>query len=495
MKYIGSICVSPKARWNQHIDCAFKRHDHHWNYPLMQAFREFGLDNFSFEVIYVCQNNEEMLRKEQYYIDFYNSKVPNGYNQTRQTYTPTHDEEVIEKMKKHHREKLGKKICEIDKNDKIINQLGSLAECSETIGISKHMISGQCHSKWESCHGRRFRYLDEEGKIIPPAPTERKAAFGEKISKTLIEKCGRPVVELNDNGDIIGRWNSLKECAADTGCDARRLSDVCNGRYSKYKGRRFSYANKDELYFVYDIRDDVESKYYYGILPSTKKVTALNIFKTISEQKKPDSCSILTDFLKHDIQPYSTHTLSGNMTLEDAKNNLKSILDKHPEKTIVYNFDKVEKVDKDLFKRCIDKINCISFSNNKDFVNSCAKVIIQFDVNGNEVKRYSSLKEAASLNNYNTRSISACAHRRLAAYNGFYWRFEDDVKPGEFDNPPRMRRFTSKIYRVDEEGNILETFSSIKEACTKYNLASPHVSDVCRGKAKAAKGYIFRYAD
>ena len=50
MVYIGSS-IEVERRWRQHKEASINEKDHHYNYPLMIAFREFGIANFTFEVI------------------------------------------------------------------------------------------------------------------------------------------------------------------------------------------------------------------------------------------------------------------------------------------------------------------------------------------------------------------------------------------------------------------------------------------------------------
>ena len=73
--YIGqSICI--ELRWKNH-KCYDKECE---NYPLYRAFRKYGIDNFSFEIIEECEPNL-LNEKEVYWINFYNT-YSNGYNQT-----------------------------------------------------------------------------------------------------------------------------------------------------------------------------------------------------------------------------------------------------------------------------------------------------------------------------------------------------------------------------------------------------------------------------
>ena len=52
-----------------------------YDYPLYRAFRKYGIENFSFEVIEKCFL-EELNSKEKKYIEQYDCIVPKGYNQT-----------------------------------------------------------------------------------------------------------------------------------------------------------------------------------------------------------------------------------------------------------------------------------------------------------------------------------------------------------------------------------------------------------------------------
>lgn len=78
-KYIGQS-VHIEKRWNTEKANAFNETKHDYNYPLQRAFRKYGLENFSFEVVEEC--SKEMLNeRERYWINFYNSFYK-GYNQT-----------------------------------------------------------------------------------------------------------------------------------------------------------------------------------------------------------------------------------------------------------------------------------------------------------------------------------------------------------------------------------------------------------------------------
>ena len=78
--YIGQS-INVKRRWREHLK-AYKTPDYHgYNYPLYQAIRFYGLENFSFEVLEECQP-EKLNEKEIYWIEVFKS-YDDGYNQDR----------------------------------------------------------------------------------------------------------------------------------------------------------------------------------------------------------------------------------------------------------------------------------------------------------------------------------------------------------------------------------------------------------------------------
>lgn len=77
--YIGETMKSnPETRWNEHkrkiekgIGCP----------ALQDAIRKYGVENFSFQVLIICFD-EDRYHYEKQYIKKYNSIAPNGYNLT-----------------------------------------------------------------------------------------------------------------------------------------------------------------------------------------------------------------------------------------------------------------------------------------------------------------------------------------------------------------------------------------------------------------------------
>lgn len=74
--YIGQSRTIEK-RWNSHKEAAFNKNASSYNYPLQMAFRKYGIDQFSFEVLEQC-SIADLNEKEVFWITYYNPE----YNQT-----------------------------------------------------------------------------------------------------------------------------------------------------------------------------------------------------------------------------------------------------------------------------------------------------------------------------------------------------------------------------------------------------------------------------
>lgn len=78
--YIGQS-VNIKERWREERSRAFNPSSAEYKASRSKAFRDFGLENFSFEVIEECPR-EQLNEREKYWVAYYDSYY-NGYNATK----------------------------------------------------------------------------------------------------------------------------------------------------------------------------------------------------------------------------------------------------------------------------------------------------------------------------------------------------------------------------------------------------------------------------
>lgn len=234
MVYIGSS-IEVERRWRQHKEASINEKDHHYNYPLMIAFREFGIANFIFEVIDTLPDYQAMIKAEHDWIVKENCVVPNGYNQTHQTDSPLLDPAIAKKMSDTKRVKYGKRVCEIDDNKNILEIWDSLAEAGEKTGLDRFKISDVCNGKRLTTGNRVFRFLDEADNIIIPVEKVN------QVQTNRITKASKKVVKMTLEGEILQVYDSIALAAADTGCDSSAISKVCRGRRNKCGGFKWEF--------------------------------------------------------------------------------------------------------------------------------------------------------------------------------------------------------------------------------------------------------------
>lgn len=77
--YIGQS-TNIESRWSKEQRVAFNENSHEYNYPISKAFRKYGIENFSFEILEEC-SQDKLNERERYWVAFYDTFY-NGYNQT-----------------------------------------------------------------------------------------------------------------------------------------------------------------------------------------------------------------------------------------------------------------------------------------------------------------------------------------------------------------------------------------------------------------------------
>ena len=172
--YIGQTIRPIKDRFNRHINDALNNIiDTHF----ARAIRKYGKENFNIEIIDYAQSQEELNKKEQYWIQFYNS-VKEGYNETDaiskcggntyQSKTEGEMEVIKEKIKK---TKLGsknpmaKKIKRINVITGEIDIYETIISCAQACGIKngKTSITTRLNKQITSPYKKQwlFEYYDE----------------------------------------------------------------------------------------------------------------------------------------------------------------------------------------------------------------------------------------------------------------------------------------------------------------------------------------------
>ena len=160
--YIGSAAFYDK-RLGTHINLL--RNNKHNNPHLQSAFNRYGEESFKFEIIEKVDKVENLLNREQYWLDFYKSYDRNiGYNISKIAGSNLGNKlsekakkkisefqknrpkslETRNKFKKIQTAINGKRVQVFTKEMEFLNEFNSISECSREMKISIGAISKQC---------------------------------------------------------------------------------------------------------------------------------------------------------------------------------------------------------------------------------------------------------------------------------------------------------------------------------------------------------------
>ena len=127
------------------------------------------------------------------------------------------------------------------------------------------------------------------------------------------------------------------------------------------------------------------------------------------------------------------------------------------------------------------------------FQNGRKKAVIQYNLDGEKMMVFESATEAARQTGGSQSKITMCCRRQRETDNDYQWRYADDIQ----DVKKVQKKFITgkKVAQCDEEGNILNIYSSFKEAARAVDGTSSAISRVCSGTNIRHKGYKWKLVD
>lgn len=139
----------------------------------------------------------------------------------------------------------------------------------------------------------------------------------------------------------------------------------------------------------------------------------------------------------------------------------------------------------------------ITEENKLKLIKSKQKAVYQFDLKGNLINKYDSIKTAAKITKSCQTKISDCCKKKRFTCNGFIWRYNNYVSKEDLDLINKDFRFKScdrrAVYRIDSNNKI--KYTSVREAARINGIANSSIHAVCSGKRKRAGGYFWKFAD
>ena len=177
------------------------------------------------EYIKTCYSEEEMCSDEQYYINFFKTLWPNGYNLTEGGDGCVASEEIRKKMSQNHYDCSGK-------NHPMFGKKHS----EETKKKMSNSHKGQIPpNKGKPMSEETKKKLSDSHKgQIPPNK-------GKPMSEEQKKKLSKIVLQFSLDGEFIREWPSTRECGRN-GFNQGEVAKCCRGEKPQYKGYKWCYA-------------------------------------------------------------------------------------------------------------------------------------------------------------------------------------------------------------------------------------------------------------
>lgn len=241
--YVGQS-INIYERWKQHEYKAFNCNEKAYNSAIHQAYRKYGIENFSYEIIEECPP-EQLDIREIYWIEQLNSLAPNGYNITPggQYFKGISYETNGETLKKKvcYCQKCGKQIskegksglclscvqltCEISKEElyaKLLEYQGNFTQVGKLYGLSDNAIRKRCRK-----FDLPFHSSDYKPKVEP------KLVISQKKSVAKIDK---------DTGEVLETFESIAAAARSLGlAKGNHITEACKGTIKSAYGFYWQY--------------------------------------------------------------------------------------------------------------------------------------------------------------------------------------------------------------------------------------------------------------
>lgn len=409
------------------------------NSRVMNALREFGLENVSWDILSCVSVRDAddlslcLSILEIKYIREQDCIYPKGYNTSIGGELLGIPVDVIEtKFGVDATGYAGKPLLVYDKDGNFVSEHPSVAKCAYALGVPESHISNAVDKialVRSTYMVREKKYGDVPQKILPFAPQVVKKTVVEKeveVEKVFVKKeLDKASIMYDEYGEYVGVFESTYQVRKYIGIDCR-----------------FPFGREYHGYYLF---------HYNG--GEIKK--SLGVFTS----------KMLTTTMYDDI-----------LALGDAEN----IGDMISLKVVEEEKEEVER---------------------KEYHRKITRQVNKYTLDGEYIETYDSISDAARANEVFESSIRACCNRKTRRSGGFIYRFADDEEPVVMENPMRVRVSKDgkvsykKRYVIEQcssDGTLLDTFNTIVEAGEKTGISQSAIWCCVNGKTKKSGGYIWR---
>ena len=118
------------------------------------------------------------------------------------------------------------------------------------------------------------------------------------------------------------------------------------------------------------------------------------------------------------------------------------------------------------------------------------RVVYHYDINGNYVNNYKSVREASRKLDFSHSNISRCCNGISKHTGGFIFRYDKNIVVEKIDKPNAVKK---SVIELDIDGVEINRWVSIMECSRKTGLDNGNLSKVLNGIRTNHKGRYFKF--
>jgi hypothetical protein len=122
-----------------------------------------------------------------------------------------------------------------------------------------------------------------------------------------------------------------------------------------------------------------------------------------------------------------------------------------------------------------------------DKLNDRLRPVKQYDLFGNFIKEYSSIKKTTEYG-FNDVNVHSCCSGKIKSHNNYIWRYSEDEQPTKYKNEK-----IKPVLQYDKNMNFIREWDSISMVTRELGIGGNSITTCCKGKYNSAGGYIWKY--